>query len=116
MASQVFAEQELALAFDKSANDVGGGAVIEYLVYRSPTSGGFDMSVGKEVVTIPADGSATYFFTIILPDGFSFVVVTAVGPLGESEPSNEVRYFFGEGTSRKADPDLAPPIGVTVPE
>ena len=113
VASWAIADQEVTFAFDKSTNDVGG-AVTEYLIYRSPASGNYDMTEGKEIATVTADGSATYTATVTLPDGYSFVVVTAVGSGGESEPSNEVRCFLRQGTSRKTDPDIAPPFDVSV--
>lgn len=112
-AASAFAEQEVKFAFDKSINDTPGGEeVAEYLMYRSPASGSYDMTEGKAIQTVVADGSATYTCTVTLPDGFSFVVVTARGPNGESEPSQEVRCFCRTTTTGRYNSAISPPISI----
>lgn len=107
------AERELTLGFDKSISD-DGQAVTEYRVYRSPVSGAYDMSPDKVIGTVPATGAETYTVTVIVPDGFSFMIATAVGPNGESLPSNELRVFLREPSGEVVDPALAPPPGIAI--
>lgn len=109
-----YAQREIKLGFDRSSDD-DGQAVTEYRLYRSPVSGAYDMSVDKVIGTVTATGADSYTVRVALPDGFSFLIATAVGPTGESLPSNELRVFLREPeTTEVVDPDLAPPPGIGI--
>ncbi|HQK92536.1 MAG TPA: FlgD immunoglobulin-like domain containing protein, partial [Armatimonadota bacterium] len=75
----------LVVSWAKSVDDVPGGDVVEYRVYRSVVPGGYSSPVGRV-----AAGQTGYTDTTAEGDGEYYFVVRAFDGSNESEDSNEV--------------------------